>query len=437
MKPRVAILAVFFAALLWFPGGLNVSAAAKPITTTQMFDEFGAMGHCSATARLDNFAIALEQTPRATGYIVSYGPEGEGYGSGRYWFGILKGYLTDSRGISERRIKTVYGGRNPELHEPKIQLWIVPAGEPFPEPRKYETNIETFKGKFFEDEIEDYIDLTWEEEMGEGIGHSIDAAMADMMQVQKKAVAYIVAYNGEAAVPGSARRIAERQLERFKNHKVDTGRVKIIFGGVRKKTTLQLWVGAPGDPPPVADAGAEPLPIKNAQITSLPDVTVGVPQNERAVFDRLLEVMRAQPTVKIVAIVTLEGKQTDPEPDAEGTPVWTPPPSPPVPEPAESPTPEYEDHPPADLPQLVQKWRDELVNTHKIHPDRFVVLFATTEQLSGNYLDLWAVPPGQPLPDPNEEEEKSDETAEKIYENLPPSVTLTMGYRLGALIRDN
>jgi len=77
------------------------------------------------------------------------------------------------------------------------------------------------------------------------------------------------------------------------------------------------------------------------------------------------------------------------------------------------------------------------VNTHKIHPDRFVVLFATTEQLSGNYLDLWAVPPGQPLPDPNEEEEKSDETAEKIYENLPPSVTLTMGYRLGALIRDN
>ena len=70
---------------------------------------------------------------------------------------------------------------------------------------------------------------------------------------------------------------------------------------------------------------------------------------------------------------------------------------------------EEEDDLPADLPKLVQKWREELINTHKIRPDRFIVLFATGD--TGNYIQLWAVPPGQPLPDPNaddEEEKPSD-----------------------------
>ena len=56
---------------------------------------------------------------------------------------------------------------------------------------------------------------------------------------------------------------------------------------------------------------------------------------------------------------------------------------------------------------MVQKWHDELVNTHKIRAERFVVLFATAEpEMAGGYINLWAVPPGQPLPDPNADEEK-------------------------------
>jgi hypothetical protein len=428
----MAILAV---ALTWCAEGRLVSADTP---ATRIFDEFGALGHCDLTARLDNFAIQVEATPNSTGYIVSYGPEGEGPGSGRSTMPRMKDYLVNARGLADNRIKTVYGGRNDVLTEPKTQLWIVPAGETFSRPRKYETNIDTFKGMFFELETEDFIDVYYEDEeegMGPGIGRPIDASFADMLQQQKKAVPYVVVYNGEAAVPGAARRLGAGQIEDLKIHKVDVSRIKTIFGGVRKKTTVQLWLTGPNDPPPVADAGPEPPPQKNAQITSQADFTIGDPRNERAAFNRMLETLRAQPTVKAVAIVIFEAPQSDSEPEADSaTPIIVPPARP---EPVEAVAPQ-EDIPPADLPKLVEKWRDELTKTHKINPDRFIVLFTTSKDLAGNYLDLWINPPGQPLPDPNAEEEKEEDTeALKIYENLPPSITSTMGYRLGTLIRGN
>ena len=435
MRSRVAFFAVFLAVLL----GTRVYAETQPVPATRVFDEFGALGHCSLTARLDNFAIQLENTPNSTGLIVSYGPEGEGPGSGRSTLPRLKDYLVNARGLADGRIKTVYGGRNDVLTEPKIQLWVVPAGETLPRPQKYETNIDTFKGMFFEQETEDFMDVYYEYEeegMGPGIGLPVDASFADMLQQQKKAVPYVVIYNGEAAVPGAARRLAVGQIEDLKAQKVDVGRIKTIFGGVRKKTTVQLWLAGPNDPPPVADAGPEPPPLKNAQITSQADSTIGDPRNERAAFNRMLETLRAQPTVKAVVIITLEGPQSEPEEEAVSPAPIIAPPSPP--EPVEAVAPPEEDIPPADLPKLVEKWRDELTKTHKINPDRFIVLFTTSKDLAGNYLDLWINPPGQPLPDPNADEEKEEDTeALKIYENLPPSVTSTMGYRLGALIRGN
>ena len=435
MRLRVAVLALFFGALL----ASAVRAEVEPLRTPLKFDEFGALGHCDLTARLDNYAIQLQNTPNSTAYIVSYGPEGDGPGSGRSQLPRLKDYLVNTRGLADTQIKTVYGGRNDVLTDPKIQLWIVPAGARFSGAQKYETNIDTFKGMFFEFETEDFIDVYYEdaeEGMGPGIGRPVDASFADMLQQQKKAIPYVVVYNGEAAVPGSARRLAAGQIEDLKAQKVDVSRIKIIFGGVRKNTAVQLWITGPNDPAPVADAGAEPPPRKNAQITSQADHTINDPRNERAAFNRMVEVLREQPTVKAIVIITFPGP-AEPEPEAQSTTPIIVPPAPP--EPAEAvAAPEEEERPPADLPKLVEKWREELAKTHKINPDRFVVLFYTSQEAFGNYLDLWINPPGQPLPDPNADEEKEEDAeALKIYENLPPSVTSTMGYRLGALIRGN
>ncbi len=77
-------------------------------------------------------------------------------------------------------------------------------GASAPEPPKFETNIDTFKGRFTTEEAYDFVDILWEGEgeMGPGIGLTTDAAIADMLQQQKKAITYIVTYNGEDAVPG-------------------------------------------------------------------------------------------------------------------------------------------------------------------------------------------------------------------------------------------
>jgi hypothetical protein len=124
-----------FAIVLGVGAALHPTAQAHSNTpATQMFDQFGVVGHCDLGARLDNYAIQLEHTPRAVGYIFSYGPEGEGRGSGKATIELIKDYLINSRGISERRLKGIYAGRNEILLLPKIQLWIVPAGATPPEP---------------------------------------------------------------------------------------------------------------------------------------------------------------------------------------------------------------------------------------------------------------------------------------------------------------
>lgn len=409
MKPKVAVLVLCIA--------LALSAQATPHsspTSPRRFDEFGAVAHCDLGARLDNFAIELQNTPGSTGYIVSYGPDFDWASSPKSNLELIKDYLVNTRGIAKRRIKTAYGGRNQVLKELKIQLWIIPQGIDPPEPEKFQTDIETFKGLFDENEIEEeYLDLVYIEDMGPGIGFPSSAAFADMLNQQKKAIAYIVTYQGENAVPGAARRIASDQLDELKSYKVDTKRVKTIFGGVRKKTTSQLWILSPDDPAPATDAGAEEPLKKNVKITTQGDMTIAHPDNQRTVFNRMLEVLRAQPTLKAFVMVTLDSEQPQTSPELDAGEV-------------------------VDLPMLLQKWRDELIKTHKIQSDRFIVVFTTAPpDEGGNYFDLWVVPPGQPFPDPNEEEDKDDETAYKIYENLPPSVTSTMGYRLGALIRGN
>jgi hypothetical protein len=381
MIARIAILIVSIAAVL--------CAAAPPVShaglkTPLLFDEFGVAGHCALVARLENFVVVLQDTPGSIGYVFAYGPDVEGPSSPRATLVMIKDYLVNSRGLPARRIKTIYGGRNQVLTEPKTQLWIVPAGASAPEPQKYETNIETFKGMFAEDEPEDYIALVFPDEMGPGIGRATEAAFVDMLQQQKKAIAYIVAYQGEDALPGAARRAASDQIEHLKSYKVDASRIKTVLGGARKKTTVQLWILPPGDPAPAADAGTEQPLRKNVKISSENDLILAAPANERAVFNRVLDVLRTQPTLKAYVIVTLQPIQPESAPDPET---------------------EAEEQP-RDLPKMIQKWREELTNTHKIRADRFIVVFTTAApDEGGNYVEVWAIAPGQPFPDPDDEPE--------------------------------
>jgi hypothetical protein len=96
----------------------------KPIASK--FDEYGNIKFNDEKARLDNYAIQLQNTPGSTGTIIVYGScAGEAQQRGDR----AKDYLVNTRGIEAGRITVVDGGCRSDL---AVQLWVVPQGADAP-----------------------------------------------------------------------------------------------------------------------------------------------------------------------------------------------------------------------------------------------------------------------------------------------------------------
>jgi hypothetical protein len=118
-------------------GGLDPSCNATASCTTQVkpppaqpvkFDEYGNIRFNDEKARLDNYAIQLQNQPGSTATIIAYGScEGEAQTRADR----AKDYLVNTRGIEAGRITTVDGGCRSDL---TVQLWIVPQGAAAPAP---------------------------------------------------------------------------------------------------------------------------------------------------------------------------------------------------------------------------------------------------------------------------------------------------------------
>jgi K319-like protein len=118
-------------------GGVDPSCNATSSCTTGVkpaikppvkFDEYGNIRFNDEKARLDNYAIQLQNDPTSTGLILVYGScEGEAQSRGDR----AKDYLVNTRGIEAGRITVVDGGCRSDL---TVQLWIVPQGATPPAP---------------------------------------------------------------------------------------------------------------------------------------------------------------------------------------------------------------------------------------------------------------------------------------------------------------
>jgi hypothetical protein len=98
------------------------TAVKGPPPKPRKFDEYGNIRFNDEKARLDNFAIQLQNEPTAQGYIIAYGScDAEGTTRGNR----AKDYLVNTRGIDAGRLMVVDGGCMPEL---KVELWVVPSG---------------------------------------------------------------------------------------------------------------------------------------------------------------------------------------------------------------------------------------------------------------------------------------------------------------------
>ena len=118
-------------------GGYNLDCSATctvqfPVPVAcRKFDEFPAIAYNDEKARLDNYAIELQNDPTATAYVIVYPGQRGRPGEVQKQTTRLVDYLVNSRGINAQRIVTLVGPSRDEL---TIELWLCPQGAAPPAP---------------------------------------------------------------------------------------------------------------------------------------------------------------------------------------------------------------------------------------------------------------------------------------------------------------
>jgi hypothetical protein len=404
IKLLLLMLSICFAQGL-LPASRASAQTSKPLEIVTKFDEFEQLHGCDFGARLDNFAIMLMAQPGVEGYVVSYGPEGKGSGTGDFNLKMIENYLVNMRGLEKERFKTVYGGRYKNLTGLATELWLVPQGAEPPELRKYKNTSKKFTGKFEEFEAPD----SMAEGEGEGIGpysgNAMMANFADILQQQPETRAYIVAYSARDATTGAWRRVTrDLAADLESEYGIEANRIKMIFAGYDKKlgetdpqVKVQLWILPNDAPPPVREAKAERRPKEAVQIGTFDKYWLSYAANAKRVFDGFADVLRADEQLRACIIVRPSIELPDPEAGIESLPN-------------------------IDLMQLVEKWKTELAKSYKIDEGRLLIIAASArDESSGGTLDTWIVPPGAALPDPYPpQEDAGGEEEEEAVEGENP-----------------
>jgi hypothetical protein len=346
----------------------------------RLFDSYEAIPSDDAGAHLDNFAIQLQSDPNLNGYVICYGPDGEGSGTGSYLLRITKDYLVNTRGFDPERIQTIYAGRYKNPAEIATELWIGQQGMDMPEPMRYKSKIGTFNGKFEEyegwDGVADGAD-------GPSFGNVTLAAFADILRQQPATMGYIVAFNFRGAAPGTWRRVAKRVAGELQADGIQGDRIKIIYGGsikgnkneVTDQAKVQLWILPADAPPPVEEAKPEQTPKEATKIGSYNSYFLKYPKEEFRVLEGFVDMLQADGQLNVCIIVRprIEGEETQLAPD---------------------------EPPDIDTLKLVEKWRSDLKEKFGIKESRIIVIPAAAGESNEGTVDVWVVPPGAPLPDP-------------------------------------
>jgi hypothetical protein len=114
-------------------GGYERSCTTSSSCTTNLVanplarkvDEYGNIRFNDEKARLDNFAIELQNDPTSQGYLICYGGRRGRAGEAQARCDRAKNYLVTTRGIDASRVVTVDGGYREDL---TVELWVVPSG---------------------------------------------------------------------------------------------------------------------------------------------------------------------------------------------------------------------------------------------------------------------------------------------------------------------
>jgi len=111
--------------------------AAMPISITA-FDQYGAISWNDEMARLDNFAIQLQNQQNSIGLMVGVDADGCP-GEAKARAVRAKRYIVEYRGIPWNRVAWRIGGHTSGI---RTTLWIVPSGASWPSPDPESSGID-------------------------------------------------------------------------------------------------------------------------------------------------------------------------------------------------------------------------------------------------------------------------------------------------------
>jgi hypothetical protein len=272
------IYVLLFASLIAVAGGSGAAQTKNDVA--RKFDEFGDVQYSDLIARLDNFAIQLQNEPASKGFILVYRTRRDLPGLSNRIALRTKDYLINSRGMARGRIITVDGG---EADCQVQQLWIVPPGTaPTPRADAYQ--------RYFPDvdsprKIDEYgfEAPTLSSRSGSWSGDERDAeyleAFATQLRKERRTTACIIVYaqynprpglvdyygNYEPVrdvrldPPGTARKRLETEKRRLmRAYGIHSLRIRTINGGYRRRRMVELWIVPHGEHAPIPTPNSFP-----------------------------------------------------------------------------------------------------------------------------------------------------------------------------------
>lgn len=395
------------------------SAKAAGPARARKVDEFGRLHGCDGGARLDNFAIELENEPGSKAYIVARDARGKLPGAAHAWGEYFLQYFVDMRGIDGSRF-TLVDGAGVAGDDLKMELWLVPPGAEPPRVRPLgKEDARPFAGKFAELSV--FSDTAFYDTDGSEAGsfHTgiLYAAYENLLKKQADSQGYLVVYSPPGAAPGYWRRAGTRERQKISGADLAPERVTVINGGAlpveakppageeQEETygKVEFWVGAK-DAPPVRHV-EDDAKLTGALLVGDSDTDFGVKETAAWLLDNLAEMMRADGrSVGCIVVYPGDGSTV---PTGEGGAEALPP----------------------DAFKMAQGWKAELLKKHGFAPERVVILSGPAEDSGAGRIQVWAVPQGAPLPDPFAEakgeagaEEGGDEKGGGEEKPSPPPV---------------
>ena len=129
-------------------------ASAGPVASKPncKVDEYTKIYREDQQQRLDNYALLLEKSPQAQGFILVYGGKKDRFGQNpsrgeaRFRADAIKNYLVNTRGIKGERLRAIDGGYRETW---TVELYVCPfdSAQPTPTPTLTAKQIKFMTGR--------------------------------------------------------------------------------------------------------------------------------------------------------------------------------------------------------------------------------------------------------------------------------------------------